>query len=529
MAKTLTLFTGLTPNIDGHPYFNIKVFANYLAYLKTNYEYKEISDDNYRINANIIKITTENLTNKLFTYAIETDGNGWHRCYFIDMITKQSNMLYLQLSIDYWGSYYLASNVDYLHITRCNRRVGVGIYDEIKIAGQEETNPEFLYFGGVAYPSQPTGPKAYITNMYNVMLVFSLSYNTEQQVFGNDRVSTTQLFCISFNDLIATYSDAGVTGKDVFVLINDLLGGVYGVDGIIGTLDAEINEAWILTQDLISFNGDDVPTIKSKSSLADDELEVQVLNVTNGIKQYRLTLHDEDYDINYDYIAGTRYANGLKLARLTNEELKFTFVCETKQNSLNVYVRQGENQFDITNNFVMEITTSTAKTTTFRKIAQSITQAGQAYKSISKAYEKGGASGAGIAGLTSIASMVSGFGVDKDIKGNGDAYITFDYSISRASLPTYNLVGTPFVITKYKSANNEIKKARYFGAQFDEIVEDINSIFEYDFLGAGDYDLTYIVANEIKIINLPTIARQAIEQAFTSGVELLDYEGTTNE
>lgn len=524
MAKTLFLFTGLTPNIDGHPYFNIKVFDNYLNYLKAHYTYVEISDDNYRINANIIKITTANLTNKLFTYAVETDGNGWHRCFFVDAITEQSNMLYMELSIDYWGSYYLASNIDYLHVTRCNRRIGVGVYDEIKIAGQEETgSPDIVYYGNDSNHN-------FITNLYNVTLVISLSYNTIQAVFTDEHTTTTALFAITLQELFAKYQSEDATkiaGKTIFEIIEDFVGGIVGTAGNIGTLDAVINSAYLVLTDYISTSSNYIE-VKTKSILLNDTIETQVFKINYGIVSNAYTIDNTKYDIDYEYIAGAPLSNGLKLARLTNKQLRFSIVCEALQDRLNIYARQGENQTDITSNFVFDITSNTIYTTNLRKIADSITQAGNIYKGMTKAYEKSGASGAGITGLTSIASMVSGFNVTKDVKGNGDAYSTFGFISSKAYLPSI-VVKYPIALTKYKSANNEQQHARYFGAQFDEVIEDINSIFEFEFLGSATYDETYIVANEIRILNLPSIARRAIEQAFASGVELLDYEGTASD
>lgn len=524
MAHKLYLLRRTTPNTNGHPYYNIKNFQNYVSALNTRAKCVAILDaDNYRINAGICKAKLSDEKRYEVTYIIETDENFvLRRCYYVDKVTEQSGFMIYNLSLDFWGSYYLADNIEYLHITRCNRKIGVGVYDEIKIAGQEEIGtPEILHFGG-------SGSAHTITNLDEVMIVISLSYNVRQQTFTGDKTTTTQLFAVSLKALKDKYVAEELTGqRTIFEIAQDFLGGIFGVSGNIGTLDAEVNGAYIVLQDFISTYDGITPTIKTRSALLNKQIEFAgILPVMYGIAQDTYTLSSSNYDINYDFVAGIRYASGLKLARLTNNDLRFTIVCEARQDRLNIYVRQGQNQQDITQGFILDITTSTINTTTFRKIAGAIGEAGQAYKSISKAYEKGGISGAGISGLTTVASMVSGFSVDKNIRGDGDAYTAFNFISSHAFLPDLVVVH-PICVTKYKSANDEKKHARYFGAQFDEIIEDINDLFTFDFLGEGDYDETYVIANEIRINNIPTDARNVIESAFNNGVELIDYETNT--
>lgn len=541
MAKTLFLFNGVTPNIEGHEFFNIKNFANYLSYLQAHYSYETISDDNYRINSNIVKISTENLTNKLFTYAIETDGNGWHRCFYVDAITEQSSMLYLQLSIDYWGTYYLESNIEYLHVTRCNRNVGIGVYDDIKIAGTELQQNDFkqIYFGGVAYPSQPTGPKNYITNLYQVCLCFSLSYVFRRTGVGSKEVFNTATYAISLQDLIDKYYNkygaSYFNNITLFELIDDFIGGINGVENAWwGSNDALVNKAWLIPTDLIStsgFNFSPVVVVKSKWSTdaIDNTLKIDVWSIGYGHNEETYTLHEEDYDLNYDLFIGTRYGQGLKLARLTSNELKFTYCCDVSQSDIAIYVKQGANQFDITKHFVVEIVKSTDEDTPLRSIAKFGSQVGNALINTTRAYTKFGAFGVGVTAVNTIASLINGFDVGKEVKGEGDIYTTYNFSISRASRPTYNLVGTPYCINMYKSSQNEKEHARFYGAQFDVTIDGISEILQNELLGESDYDLTYIVADDIRLNNLPSIARQEIENAFKNGVELLDYEGTASE
>lgn len=538
MAKTLYLFNGITPNIKGHPYFNIKVFANYLSYLLANYEYKEISDDNYRINANIIKIANKHLTNKLFTYAIETAGNSWHRCFYIDAITEQSDMLFLQLSIDYWGSYYLASNVDYLHVTRCNRNIGNGLYDDVRAS--KGYGDVAFYFGGDILTQG--NPRRYV-GLSTVFLIFSLSYNLQENITGEKNVSTTELMGIRLSQLKDFYVSKAddedktkIQNTNIFDIVSDFLGGVIGVSSTFGTNKANINMAYIVHESLIEFSSHTRPFIQAKSLLLDKQIEFKDENQDDLSIFYYLrkqrrnmnyTIHHSDVNINKVYYLGVEHDNGLLLPRVT-QDLTIYYVCEASNDKLNIYCEYGEKQFDLTNNFIFVVSENTNYTSPLRMVASSFVSAMSIYMGMSKAYAK---SGATIAGLTGASGLISASGLtgdatlNKDLRGNGDASITYNEKVNDSRR---GYLQTPFAVTEYESLIDEKAKARIYGASFDKQIEDINSIFTFALLGEGDYNLTFLISDDVKINNLPSIARQQIENAFTSGVELLDYEGTTN-
>lgn len=548
MAKTLYLFNGITPNIKGHPYFNIKNFANYLSYLLANYSYNTISDDNYRINANIVKISTENLTNKLFTYAVETDGNGWHRCFFIDTITEQSNMLYLGLSIDYWGTYYLASNVEHLHVIRCNRNIGVGIYDEIK---NVKPNYNFKFFDGQALPSilteqkyWPATLRAGTQNTYDIAklsVVIILNFNAKQALIGSNKISTTAIFAKTAYYLQGSHPSLNILKEEA-----DRVAGIYGIiddlDNPTQVRDAEVVGAYLIPTELLSELGSDNDVILRSKFVSNDGATTYSIDtwheVVEATKEKQITI--ENYDLKYKFVVGTFRNSGLELKRFTTSNLIFSYVVEANISGLHVYVRQGDTQIEITKDFMLENIGGTIEETDIRKlrdilsIENSIVRGGMRGFN---AYGGGGTSlygnlagifGAGIGAGNALLGNVQNFNVIKTAQGQGEALNVYDMYELVALGGLYQFVRTPYCANMYESTNNEAKNARYYGANFNEIVEDINNIFTFSLLGTGNYTLTLLIADDIKINNLPSIARQQIENAFTSGVELLDYEGTAN-
>lgn len=549
MTKTLYLFTGLTPNIKGHPYYNIKAFDNYLLYLREHYYCKVLTDDNYRINANIIKI--ENVTsNNLFTYAIEVDSEGAHRCYFINSITKQSNMLYLGLTIDYWGTYYTANKVDYLHIIRCNRNIGNGLYDDVRAS--KGYGDVAFYFGGDILTQG--NPRRYV-GLSSVFLIFSLSYNLQENITGEKNVSTTELMGIRLSQLKDFYvskadgepEEAGHEEEgewipeseahiikyktNIFDIVSDFLGGVIGVSSTFGTNKANVNMAYIVHESLIEFSSHTKPFINAKSLLLDKQIEFKDSDEDISIFYYlrkqrrnmNYTIHHSDVNINKVYYLGVEHDNGLLLPRVT-QDLTIYYVCEASNDKLNIYCEYGEKQFDLTNNFIFVVSENTNYTSPLRMVASSFVSAMSIYMGMSKAYAR---SGATIAGLTGASGLISASGLtgdatlNKDLRGNGDASITYNEKVNDSRR---SYLQTPFAVTEYESLIDEKAKARVYGASFDKQIEDINSIFAFALLGEGDYNLTFLISDDVKINYLPTMARQEIENAFTSGVELLDYE-----
>lgn len=554
MAKTLFLFTGLTPNIKGHTYFNIKVFANYLNYLKANYDYKEISDDNYRINANIVKISTENLTNKLFTYAVETDGNGWHRCFFIETITEQSNMLYLGLSIDYWGSYYLASNVEHLHVIRCNRNIGVGIYDDIKHVANNSNlliNDYAQFFkgenitglGNFYWPASLREGTESTYDIEKLSVVIILNYNAKQSLIGSNKISTTGIFAKT------VYFNEGLAYNDINILKAEA-NRVAGIFGIINDIedpedirDAEVVSAYLIPTELLKFaESENDIILRSKRVTTDGSIIYSIDTWHEVVETTKETeIEITNYDLNKIYIAGTYRNSGLKLKRFTTSRLYFNYAVETNTSGLHVYIKQGDAQVEITKDFALENIGGTIEETDIRKlrdvlsIENSIIRGGtrgfSAYGGGTGLYGNiAGIFGAGIGAGNAFLSNVQNFNVIKTAQGQGEALSTYDIEelITKGPIVNKQFVRTPYCVNLFTSINDEEKNARYYGANFNEIVENINNIFTFSLLGTGDYTLTVLIADDVKINNLPAIARREIETAFNIGVELLDYEGTAN-
>ena len=136
MAKELEFFRTCTPNYGNgkHVYFSDP--RKYKYYLEANYEHGNISLDNYRLNSNVIKVSGTLENSSEITYFIEYDITDekviYWRCYRVLIYIEQSGMLIFSCEIDNWATYLYRASLSHIHVSRCNRNIGYGVYDPIK-------------------------------------------------------------------------------------------------------------------------------------------------------------------------------------------------------------------------------------------------------------------------------------------------------------------------------------------------------------------------------------------------------------
>ena len=304
-------------------------------------------------------------------------------------------------------------------------------------------------------------------------------------------------------------TEAGVT------IASDILGGIHAVDGTIGTLDARVIKAWVLPNVLFTY-GDTNVTFKTKSLYTNgSDKDLQVWEVLP--KRDSLSFNTIPMSLNKAIYFGC-YNYGLKLKRYTNEYLEAIIVANIGDIELSIIVKQGEEQKDITQAFEMPLTTNSSVTTTLRQIAKAFTLGVSAERNLVKDFSQGGSVQAGLGFTNTIAGMVNLTPrIDKAI-GGGDATntyyskhtITSDNETKHCSL-------NPFVVSSFDSVRDEEKHARLFGATFNEIIDDITSIEDYDLLGVGTLNDTYVVAN-LSVSNISQEAKDFIQNAFANGV-----------
>lgn len=519
LIKRLGVYGGITPNIENGRHYILGKQA-FIDLLNANYLIRTFENDNYRINTEVARINgiVEGATYVIdYEYDSITNVISHFRCYFVDNIDIQSNYTILKLSLDLWGTYISEAHAKNTIVKRCNRNIGVGVYDEV-----EYTN------GGTDVTYIKPSERAWLddTGQYGfdkyISVLFVAEFNVREQVFGDDHISITKMFFATLQELRDVahsdyQSEAGVT------IASDILGGIHAVDGNIGTLDARVIKAWVLPNVLFGYGETNV-TFKTKSLYTGgSDKNLQVWEVYP--KRDSLVFNQIPLDLNKATYFGC-YNYGLKMKRYTTENLNAVIVANIGVIDLSIIVKQGEDQKDITQAFEIPLTTNSSVTTTLRQIAKAFTLSVGAERNLVKDFSQGGPAQAGLGFANSIAGMVNLTPrIDKAIGGGDGANTFYSKHTITSGGETKHCSLNPFVVSSFDSVRDEEAHARYYGATFNEHLTDdllINQLNElltnnYELLGVGDLSDT-LIACESCITHIPLEASKYIKDKLANGI-----------
>ena len=486
----LKLYKNVTPNYPNGYHYLFDNYDNFSSMLFPNL-YLSVNLKDYRINEGIAQIKTVAPLRDIdaITYIIDehTDGaNKYYRCYFVDSAEWQSGYIVFKLTVDYWGSYIAAlSNI---HINRCNRNVGIGVYDNIEIT-KDNVEIEVL-----------TPSLAFST----LSVVFTAVYQTgTSSVLVNNASTAMGLYAIELK------ADGSLSLADLI----DRISGIYAVSagGGAASLDAAVLKAYIVPSNSYGIKqAQALPEFLSKTIKGTYNFvpDCEVANVGAKTREgvpypCAITL-----DPNYEYYVGMKSA-GLKLARTTESTITVVFMFIMKQDGVQVFVRQGAEMLDITQAFQVGLTSNDGNFTTLQAISSGISAihgltAGAQQISV----------GSSAAGAIQIASSITSLFKTGNAKyqQGGDGISNFMLLSGAAQ------VGN-FYIAKYKSTDDETKHARIYGANYNEIVNDLSSIFDYDLIGLDTTTSTFIEADCL-INGIPFKAAENIRTQLKQGLYL---------
>ena len=459
----LKLYTGKAPNTNGEYVYptahdSKTAFENFLVYMSSNL-FATIADDNYRINNNSVRVvidSTLTLANyKSVTYIVNELDNV---CYIVNRAYAQSGCVIFDVTVDQWGTYIGLASFDLINVVRCNRRIGTGLYDQIRATN---TITEVAL-------QAPTGdfPEDYplFYKLANIYIVFSMTYNVEQTAFG--ATSATGVFAFnakSLFDVYRAYIDSHTPSGDTpyydnaIEVIIGIVSGIYGVhsSSVWGsaTNDAKVTKAYLLPTELIHASGDTGIELKSKSMYG-EYTALACMDISHFARYKSLTL---DVDPDYEYYVGTIH-KGLKLIRTTDTTSTVIYKCIPNTSDVEVVVMQGDNQVDITSEFEVVLTMNDGDVTNLAGIKQALTMSLKGATSIMSGNP------ASVATLAPDVIGMIGNHFQGRQSGNGDGLVTF-YKAGNATL--YLCAKYPYGYVKCKSVNNEQDNAKYKGAFFD--------------------------------------------------------------
>lgn len=487
--------------------------------------FKSYTADKYTFNNNIFifKATdTEEIGFKKVTYIVEfTRKTGLityanRRCFFVDNVKFQSGNVILYCSLDFWGTYINDAVFYNMHVTRCNRKIANGIYDEVKTGKGNKT----------IYNLLPTS-----LSLTECSVVFLMDYNESENNFTNETITATGLFTCDLKTIFDAVHNADATkdGVDIVDKTTDVIGGIFGlIAGAYGqTVKAQVLKMWLVpTEAIINKTTSFIPLSKSLMSNAQQmaihgvyRLLPSAFTKEIDIKQCLSTLPttwETDYMPKYHIDVGTPY-NGMPLIRFTDDS-KVYFKYIVGNSSLRIVVVQGTKEQEITEGYEVSMTTNASSQTSLQALSRIMGEMVKGAMGVGVNLATGNVGGAfASAGLEGVSFLKS---ISPHITHNpvngGNGALTFYKGDPSA-------VNSPYCLMLTESNEDEKEKARLYGANFDFVIEALNTSYleSKDLLGSYSGTTpngTFIAVDDFQAYGLPDDAERYIRAEFERGI-----------
>ena len=487
--------------------------------------FKSYTADKYTFNNNIFIFSasdTEEIGFKKVTYIVEfTRKTGLityanRRCFFVDNVKFQSGNVILYCSLDYWGTYINDAVFYNMHVTRCNRKIANGIYDEVKTGKGNKT----------IYNLLPTS-----LSLTECSVVFLMDYNESQNDFTGEAITRTSLFGCDLKYIFDKIHDLDATKDSVDIVdkVIDVIGGIHALSaGAYGTdVKAQVLKMWLVPTSAItrisaSFN----PRTKCLMTNGQDFYLGYISTILPSVYSEEIDIKQclndlpTAWEINfmpkYHIEIGTPY-NGMPLTRFT-DDTKVYFKYIFGNSSLRVVVVQGTKEKEITEGYEVSMTTNALSKTSLENISKVIGETTKAIMNVAMGFARGGVGGglvsAGLEGISYIKSLSQNINHNSVDAGNGA--LTFYKGDASA-------VNSPYCLMLTESNEDEKEKARLYGANFDFMIEALSTANLESKTLLGSYNGitpngTFIAVDDFQAHGLPDDAERYIRAEFERGI-----------
>lgn len=522
MARTLTCYSYIRPNIEEGTHYHFKGSAGLSAYYNALRIYSpfDVTLDNYRVNENLIKLkesaSVTPATMSHITYVIDHDEEAhYFRAYHVVNCYMQSGYVVFEVKPDLWANGFFGGGILYnLHVARCNRDIANGVYDTIaKTKGA----------------SYPVHLKPYDLTLSQCSVVFVLEYNVSQNLFGGNQITKTSLFALDLQRVYDLVHGANVAHDNLDIILKtiDVIGGIHSIGGTIGTAGAQLNahvlKMWLVPSNTFAYSDFGVSQIVTKCLMTDGQdtaiNNVFMVDTSHTIveKDMKALLDDpaaqwSEFLPDYHIEVGTLY-RATPITRFTKETKAYFHFVYTNI-GVNVYVEQGLQQEDITDSFEVTITTNNATETSLMTATKSLGKLAGGVAAVARGYAKGGyagaAAGAALYGVGLMATM-------KDPQplqamGTGDGSLTFSQNRADRVNNPYYLILTP--------SNEDEKEHAYFKGVSYDVFAGLNDIDAAPQLGQTSTPRTgfYIMADAMRIEGMQGANADFVRQEFNRGI-----------
>ena len=508
-------FVEINPNTRNSVFYYADTKNDYIQWLMYNSIYAVYTNDNYRIDNDIIRLSKDQNKNAHMKYFYDENTEAFYNV--IDVQTS-SNYYEYRVKKDYWGTYINEAHITKFNIQRSNRQIENLGYGEIL----KHTTNVYEYiplynFGEIDAPFNIKESKFEI--------VILVSFETDTSLIGLEKATRTALMTASLSQMrsaASQYSSAAlVEAATGIMLASDLIGGIYEADCYQSSTykKAAILGAYIVPADTIEFF-DTMPSVvfHTKSFFTHgNDVDLAFQYVKPKMKSISCS-----YQCNLvsNWYVGT-LNNGLQFApRYSLNYFEYKFIYSS--DNLRVIVCEGDIQKDITSSFTLSLTTNNQTASTLEKQLKGIQIGTDVLKSAITALGTY-ASGNVIGAYTSVVN--TGVDVVKSIKGNaslthningGDAAATYytDYDT------TY--LANPFILMSYEATDASVvdEQILNYGYAYDNLeyyITKLTDLTTYNLSNLEGKD--YLQADAI-IDNLPCNAADFIITELHNGITL---------
>ena len=472
------LYKNKLPNYAENTHYFFNAVDDYVNSLGV--EFLRFEEDRYTINGNIAEVELPAVADvDNVTYIAWNNGGAW-RFFFVRSAVYQSGYAIFTLDVDLWATHIARATLSNIHVTRCNRNVGVGVYDSIPAS----VGREFSRLGGDM-------------NVNDLAIVYVVAFATGvSSILVNNAGTSMGVFVQEMNN------DDLPEGKNLFDWWLELVSGIYSAQATIGDLDANVLKAYIVPKNVLSIKSGTVPVFKVKTPSFTGTLTPSY-EAAPFIFPVRF---DVDIDPNKKYFVGTKHA-GVELVRTTQPTSVF-YNYIVKQDGLQVIVQQGDRMLDITDAFAVGLTSNDGNFTATERVARTLQVVGGIASGAFQIMQ--GGAGYVTGALTAANALTS------VIEQGNARYAQGGDGVSTFRLPS-GAAQSPYYMQTNESINNEAANARLYGATFNQQVASVDDIFGSELLGTGTLTDTYFAA-EVRVDGIPTDARDVIAAAIRGGI-----------
>lgn len=484
------LYTNKLPNYGINTHVLFSDFAAYNEWLGA--PLMEFNEDRATINGNIAEIAIPAGGSwEEITYLSWNNGGTW-RYYFVRSSVWQSGYAVLSLELDYWATYIPFANISNIVVKRCNRAIGRGVYDDIAVT-----------FGGSPLRLDDS---EMTEDQINVVFVVAMATG-KSTILSNEAATALGIYRLNVDDIPTP--DPVPQGFSKLLYALDRVSGITSVSifdgGTVIQVDANVLKAYIVPSSMTLSSNNYTPTFNYVGRYTRGEFK-PTAEIAEGQVSRHLTI---DINPNYKYYVGTRY-NGLEITRETGTTgISYRFIYG--QDSLKVRIDQGDKMLDITNAFEVGLTSNDGNYTTMQKIAGLL----QSISGVTSGAFQIASGGVGyVSGAMTIGNALLALSKEGNAhySPGGDGLSNF--------LPNISSNSPPYYATIYSSTIDEKAHARLYGATFSKQISSIDSVFNFELLGAGDLNDTFLSA-DCRIDGIPLNARDVIAEAFSNGIYVI--------